>query len=253
MLPATALVDALKRELKARGITYAELAARIGMSEASIKRMFAQKNFTLQRLDEILTATSIDFRDIAIVEHDEPRLISELSYEQEKEIIGDTKLLVVAVSALNLISAEQILKIYELTEAEVVKCLTRLDKIGFLQLLPGNRTKLLVSRTFRWIPTGPIQTYFRELAYNDYLDCKFDGEYESMRLINVMLSKESMAALQTRLKQVAREFSQQHQMDAGLPFEDKHAISFMLAARPWMPKTFKALVRKEPPRRKEFK
>jgi transcriptional regulator with XRE-family HTH domain len=253
MLPATALVDALKRELKARGITYAELATRIGMSEASIKRMFAQKNFTLQRLDEILTATSIDFRDIAIVEHDEPRLISELSYEQEKEIIGDTKLFIVAVSTLNLISAEQMLKIYELTEAEVVKCLTRLDKIGFLQLLPGNRTKLLVSRTFRWIPNGPIQTYFRELAYSDYLESKFDGEYESMRVVSVMLSKESIAALLTRLKQVAREFSQQHQMDAGLPFEDKRAISFMLAARPWMPKTFQALVRKEPPRRKEFK
>jgi transcriptional regulator with XRE-family HTH domain len=245
MLPATALVDALKRELKARGITYAELAVRISMSEASIKRMFAQKNFTLQRLDEILEATSIDFRDIAIAEHEEPKLISELTYAQEKEIIGDTKLFIVAVSTLNLISVEQMLKIYDMTEADVVKCLTRLDRIGFLQLQPGNRTKLLVSRTFRWIPNGPIQNYFRELAYSDYLDSKFDGDQELMRVINVMLSKESIAALLGRLKQVAREFSQQHQMDSRLPFEEKHAISFMLAARPWMPQAFKALVRKE--------
>ncbi|WP_274381702.1 hypothetical protein [Noviherbaspirillum saxi] len=34
MLQATSLVDSLKRELKARGITYADLAARIAMSEA---------------------------------------------------------------------------------------------------------------------------------------------------------------------------------------------------------------------------
>ena len=59
MPKASNLVDVLKRELKARDITYADLAARIDMSEASVKRMFSQKNFTLQRLDEILQATEI--------------------------------------------------------------------------------------------------------------------------------------------------------------------------------------------------
>lgn len=245
MLQATALVDSLKREMKARGITYAELATRIQMSEASVKRMFSQKNFTLQRLDDILKATEIDFRDIAIGANDESRLISELTYAQEKEIIGDTKLFVVAVSVMNLLSMAQIVKTYQVTEAEVVKCLTRLDRIGFLELLPNNRVKLLISRTFRWIPDGPIQTHFRELAFSDYLDSKFDGEGELMRVVNVMLSKGSIAALLNRLHQVAREFSQQHQEDARLPYEDKHPISFLVAARPWMPKTFKALVRPE--------
>ncbi|HJV52743.1 MAG TPA: helix-turn-helix transcriptional regulator [Noviherbaspirillum sp.] len=243
MLQATALVDSLKRELKARGITYAELAKRIGMSEASVKRMFSQKNFTLQRLDEILKASEIDFRDIALIAHDESRLISELSYAQEKEIIGDTKLFVVAVSALNHLTVEQIVQTYQITEAEVVKYLVRLDRIGFIELLPNNRVKLLVSRTFRWIPNGPIQNHFREQAYGDYLESKFDGEHELMRLVNVMLSKQSIAALLNRLTQVAREFSQQHQEDAKLPFEDRYAISFMLAARPWMPKKFQELLR----------
>jgi transcriptional regulator with XRE-family HTH domain len=247
MLQATALVDTLKRELKARGFTYAVLAARIGMSEASVKRMFSQRNFTLQRLDEILQATDIDFRDIAVSADHESKMISALTYEQEKEIINDPKLFVIAVSVLNLISIEQIIKIYLITEAEMVKYLVRLDKIGFLKLLPNNRIKLLIARTFRWIPNGPIQTYFRELAYRDYLESQFDGEDELMRMVNVMLSKQSVVALLTRLKQVAREFSQQHQEDAKLPFEEKRPISFMLAARPWMPKEFKALVRKEAP------
>lgn len=247
MLHATTLVDSLKRELKARGITYADLAARINMSEASVKRMFSQKNFTLQRLDEILAAAQIDFRDIAMIAHDESRLISELSYAQEKEIIGDTKLFVVAVSVLNQITVEQIVRTYQITEAEVVKCLVRLDKTGFLELLPNNRVKLLVSRTFRWIPNGPIQAHFREQAYSDYLESQFDGDNELIRLVNVMLSKRSIAALLERLKQVAREFSLQHQEDAKLPFDDRYSISFMLAARPWMPKGFKALLRTQPP------
>jgi len=246
MLQATALVDSLKRALKARGITYAELATRIDMSEASVKRMFSQKNFTLQRLDDILTAAQIDFRDIALATGEESPLISELSHAQEKEIIGEIKLFIVAVSVLNQLSVEHIVRIYELSEAEVVTCLVRLDRIGFIELLPNNRVKLLVSRTFRWIPDGPIQKHFREQAYGDYLESQFDGENELMRLVNVMLSKKSVAALLDRLKQVAREFSQQHQEDAKLPFDEKYAISFMLAARPWMPKAFKMLLRTPP-------
>jgi transcriptional regulator with XRE-family HTH domain len=248
MLQATALVDSLKRQLKLRGITYADLASKIGMSEASVKRMFSQKNFTLQRLDEILKAAQINFHDIATTLQDEPKLISRLTYAQEKEIIDNPKLFIVAVSALNLIDIERMLMLYHITESEIIKCLTRLDKIGFLELLPNNRVKLLVSRTFGWIPDGPIQTYFREQAYNDYLDSKFDGEHELMRFVTVMLSKQSVAALLERLKQVAREFSQQHQEDAKLPFEEKYPISLMLAARPWRPKTFKALARSEQPK-----
>jgi transcriptional regulator with XRE-family HTH domain len=246
MLHATSLVDSLKRELKARSITYADLAGRIGMSEASVKRMFSQKNFTLQRLDDILQAADIDLRELMQFAHDESRLISELSYGQEKEIIGDTKLFLTAVSVLNQLTVEQIVRIYQLTEAEVVKYLVRLDRIGFLELLPNNRVKLLVSRTFRWIPDGPIQTHFREQAYSDYLASQFDGENELLRLVNVMLSKQSIAALLDRLKQVAREFSQRHQDEARLPFEERYSISFLLAARPWMPKPFQALLRAQP-------
>ncbi|HEY8024639.1 MAG TPA: helix-turn-helix domain-containing protein [Burkholderiaceae bacterium] len=245
MLHATTLVDSLKRELKARGITYADLAGRIKMSEASVKRMFSQKNFTLQRLDQVLQAAGIEFGDLTSLAHDESQLISQLTYEQEREIIGNPKIFVVAVSVLNLITVDQITRVYDMTEAEVVKHLLRLDKIGFLQLQPNNRVKLLVSRTFHWIPNGPIQNHFRDLAYRDYLTSKFDGEDEIMQLVNVMLSKQSIAALLSRLKQLAREFSQLHQDEMKLPYDDKTPISILVAARPWMPESFKALVRKD--------
>ena len=245
MSHATTLVDSLKRELKARGITYAELATRIQMSEASVKRMFSQKNFTLQRLDDVLQAAGIEFAELTSGAPDESKLISQLTYEQEKEITGNAKILVVAVSVLNLITLEQILAVYDMTEAEAIKCLTRLDKIGFLQLLPNNRVKLLVSRTFHWIPNGPIQNHFRDLAYRDYLASRFDAEDEYMQLVNMLLSKPSVAALRTRLKQVAREFSQLHQDEMKIPYDDKTPISLLVAARPWLPESFKALVKKE--------
>lgn len=60
-------------------------------------------------------------------------------------------------TALNLLPLEQIVAKH-ISEAQAVKYLLRLDKIGFLELLLNNRVKLLVARTFAWIPNGPIHT-----------------------------------------------------------------------------------------------
>ena len=239
---AITLVDTLKRLLKARGITYSDLAGRIGMSEASVKRMFSQKNFTLQRLDDILSASGIEFDELSAAQS-APALISQLTMAQEREIIGDPRLLVVAVSAMNQIGFDDIVRFYAMSEAEVTGYLLRLDRIGFLELMPNNRVKLLIARTFGWIPNGPIQAYFRHEAAADYLNSRFDGEDEVLRLVNVMLTRQSGAALLERLKQVASEFSQQHQHETRLPLEQRHAISFIVAARPWVPKAFQALKR----------
>lgn len=243
MSQSSLMIDALKRQLKVKAVTYAELARRIGLSEASVKRMFAQRSFTLERLEQILEAVGMDFAELVQAATDTPQLIAQLTYAQEQEIIGDTKLLVVAVAALNLIPLEEIVAVYKISEVEAVKYLLRLDKIGFLTLLPNNRVKLLVARTFSWIPNGPIQTYFRGEAYGDFLDARFAGEQEVMKLVSVMLSPRSTKALLERLRQVADEFSRQHQDDARLPYDQRHSLTFMLAARPWMPKAFKALLR----------
>jgi transcriptional regulator with XRE-family HTH domain len=237
------MIDALKRQLKAKAVTYAELARRIGLSEASVKRMFAQRSFTLERLEQVLEAVGMDFAELVQAATDAPQLIAQLSYAQEQEIIGDTKLLIVAVASLNMIPLEEIVTVYKISEAEAVKYLLRLDKTGFLRLMPNNRVKLLVARTFSWIPNGPIQTWFRGEAYGDFLDARFAGEQEIMKLVSVMLSQRSAKALLERLKQVADEFSRQHQDDARLPYEQRHSLTFMLAARPWMPKAFQSLLR----------
>jgi len=243
MSNVTRLVDALKRQLKARGITYAELGQRIGLSEPSIKRLFSARTFTLDRLEQILDVLEMDFAELAQASADAPQLVSRLTFAQEKEIISDTRLLVVAVLTLNQVPVEEVVATFRITSAEATACLLKLDKLGILMLKPNNKVKLLVSRAFSWIPNGPIQSYFRDEAYEDYFDSRFDGHDEVMRLVSVMLSQQSTRALLERLKQVADEFALQHQDDARLPYDQRRAVTIMLAARPWMPKAFKALQR----------
>ncbi|MBR7800978.1 helix-turn-helix domain-containing protein [Undibacterium fentianense] len=244
MTKASSLIDVLKRELKARRITYQELASKIGISESSIKRMFASKNLSLQRLDQILDAAQINLHDLTSRSYEES-LIDELTYEQEEELISDPKKFIVAVSAMNYLSLHQIIEIYAMSETEVIAYLVRLDHLGIIELMPNNRIKLLLSRTFRWIPNGPIQNFHRRESFADYLDSNFDGKNDMMQFVSVMLSKQSSAIFLTRLMQLARDISDQHRLDANLPFEEKFRMSFMLSARPWIPNYFQALVRPE--------
>lgn len=247
MPQASAVVDVLKRELKARGLTYAEVARRIGMSEPSVKRMFSQRNFTLERLDEICTAAGIEFTDLTRGFNREENLVARLTDAQEREIVEDPRLFLTAVCALNLLSFDDIVAAYELTEAELVGLLLRLDRMGIIELLPNNRFKLRIARTFAWIPNGPIQTAFRNNA-NDFFDSNFNADNEAMMLLNGRLSRASTAALIDKLKRVAREFSEQHIQDAELPAADRPHLSLLLACRPWHPQFMRALVRRsEPP------
>ena len=53
MAQSEALIETLKLALKSHRLTYAEVARRLGMSEANVKRMFASRRFTLKRLEDV--------------------------------------------------------------------------------------------------------------------------------------------------------------------------------------------------------
>src|SRR5688572_26195946 len=118
MAQSTALVRALKDVLKARGITYARLAKGLRLSEASVKRVFAQQSFTLERLDRICGFLGIEISDLARIVADEGESPVRLTWEQEKEVVSDPKLLLVAVHALNHWTFDEIASTYTLSKAE---------------------------------------------------------------------------------------------------------------------------------------
>jgi transcriptional regulator with XRE-family HTH domain len=249
MAHTAALVEVLKRELKTRGVTYADLAKQLRLSEASVKRMFSRRDFTLKRLDEICRHAQIDFSELARAMVRDETLISHLTPEQEKEIVADRKLFLVAVCALNQVTFDQIVETYAISTAECVQLLARLDKLKFIELQPGNRIKLLVSRTFSWLPDGPIQRFFNDQAHNEFFRSRFNRPDEFMLVVNGMLSKASSGDIVTRLKRITREFSDLHNEDARLPLGERSPMTLLVAVRHWQLQAFAELRRGPPPTR----
>ena len=244
MAQTKALIGALKQVLKSRRVTYAEIARRLGMSEASIKRVFAKQSFTLERLDKICQVLGIEITDLAkMVEHESERVV-QLTLEQEREIVADPKLLLVAVHALNQWTLEEIVAQYTVSKTECIRLLARLDRLRIIDLLPNNRIRVIVGRNFSWLPDGPLQRHFRAQLEANFFGSRFDGGGEHLAFVSGMLSRNSNAVIQHHMRRLEAEFTELHNQDVGLPLEERFGTSLLVAMRPWVPDMFKKLQRK---------
>ena len=87
-----AFTTALRQVLKARRITYAELAARLGVSEQTIKRVFNGDDCPMSRLTAICEAAGVNFFEVAQLAADKPEVTFELSLEQEEALAAEPPL-----------------------------------------------------------------------------------------------------------------------------------------------------------------
>jgi transcriptional regulator with XRE-family HTH domain len=227
------LIAVLKEELKSARMTYADLATKLGMAESSVKRMLAKGNMPLSRIDEICGALKIDFAELARRVADAQPLLDELTLAQEKAVVADKKLLLVAICVLSQWTLEQMTANYRVAEAEVVRCLAQLDRIGIIELRPLNRYRLKLAKTFRWRPHGPVMNFFRDNALHDYFSGGFDREDEALVLVHGSIGKSLAPAFVERLQRVAQDFAQQHQTDQKLPGQHREGYTLLLAMRSW--------------------
>jgi transcriptional regulator with XRE-family HTH domain len=109
---AITLVDALKRVLKSRGITYAVVAEGLELSEASVKRMFSRRDFTIQRLEDVCRLAGIDLGELAQEAAAEGEGATHLTVEQEREIVSDPTLMLIALCAVGNWTFRQIVDTY---------------------------------------------------------------------------------------------------------------------------------------------
>lgn len=243
MSTTQALVDQIKTELKLAGITYAQLAAHIGMAESSVKRMLAKGDMPLTRIDEICRVLKLDFADLARKVAEAQPLRTELTLEQERAVVADRKLLLLAICCLSQWTFEQVVTTYHVSDAEAVKYLAQLDRLGIIELRPMNRYRLRVAKTFRWRPHGPVMQYFRDEVVNDYYAGGFDGEGEMLTLVHGQIGRSLAQMFNERLQRVAQDFAQQHLADQKLPPEQKRPFTLVVAMRSWLFAAFRDLKR----------
>lgn len=246
MQQTTRLLDELKKALKSSGVTYAQLAKHLNLSEASVKRLFHTRGFSLERLEQACALVGLEITDLVERMNASVDRISALTPEQEEQLHANPKLLLMIFLLLNQWSFEEIIETFLIESGEGFRLLRQLEKLRMIEVLPFNRVKLLTARNFAWRPGGPVQRFFRDQVQSEFFASQFSEPEAILRFVGARMSRASLIHLHKTLARVAREFDDLARKDAALPKEELTAAAAVLAVRPWEFSVFTKLRRKQP-------
>jgi DNA-binding Xre family transcriptional regulator len=245
MTQHTALVGELKKVLKETGRTYADVAASLGMSEPSVKRMFASGQFSLDRFDRICQFAGVEIGDLIERLERGRALITELTEEQEQALMADPKLFLMTYLLLNRWTLEDIHRVYEFSEAELDDLLQRLDELKIVDMRLGRRVRYLLARSFSWRRNGPVQGYIERVILPEFFRSRFDEPGAEFRFFAASLTPESLHQIREALMEVVKVFNRAAEEDARKPIGERPGAAAVLAIRPWHFSRFSQFKRKE--------
>lgn len=226
------LVVELKRALREQGMTYVAVARALGLSLATIKRRFARGDFSLERFERICALAGVGLRELLERAEERSAPTRRLTLVQEREIVADARLFLVTWLVLNRTPFEEIVRSYRFTERELLRYFIRLDRLKVIELQPGNRARLLVSRRFSWRAGGPVQRYLHERLLREFLASSFTGAQEEFVFHGARMSREVLAQLKRVQQNAASESMQLIEQDRSAP-QGRVGAAFVLALRPW--------------------
>lgn len=233
----------LKRLLKQQQLTYKSIAIALDMSEANIKRIFASNSFTLERLEQICDLLAISLADLFAIAQQNSEKISQLTAEQEQELLANPRLLLTAVCVRDGWKFEEIIDYYDIDEFECIQLLAKLDKISIIDLLPNNHYRSLIAQDFRWIPGGVLEQFMQQEVMVKFMAPKQNEPWTFRFYLRGRYSQSSVDIIQRKLNQVTQEAAQLNVEDQSLPLHQRRHMGMLLAMRPWEPSLFEKMKR----------
>lgn len=229
------IIAVLKRSLKARGTTYRDLAKAVGLSEASVKRIFAEETFSLTRLEQICTALGLSIVEVAKMAAQQTTPGGqELSLEQEQVLAEDSRLLACFHLLINGHKAVAIADELDLSERDLRRLLVKLDAARLIELQPKMKVRLRTSNVIVWRSDGPVRQLYEQRVKQEFLQSDFAGRNEFISFSSAELSEASAKILARKLEMLARDFAELAALDAGVLDKGKRSIGLLLALRPWV-------------------
>lgn len=227
------LFEALRRALRARGLTYARLAERLGMSESGVKKLFAQQDCALSRLEEISHAAGLSLAELIETASRPPFEQVELTDTQQRALLGQPLLLGVFWKlSVERWTTRQVAAAFGLRDAALRRALSELDRLDLIALeQPGDRVRLRHGDLSQWLPRGPLLGYLHDRWGRDVLERAL-GQGGALRLHQMALRPETRAELEAELSRVLDAFlrrSRAEQLTSRAADAPPHGVLLALA------------------------
>ncbi len=123
--------------------------------------------------------------------------------------------------------------------------MAKLDRMRIIELLPGNRVKMMISKNFQWIDNGPIQHFYKNVIQPEFFESSFNGAGEHRIFVSGMLTRTSNSEIIRKIKRLSAEFNELNTEDQSAERDQRFGTSLVIAMRPWEPDVFGKLRRNQ--------
>jgi hypothetical protein len=179
--------------------------------------------------------------------HQQATPVSQLTLAQEQEVVADSKLFLMTWLVLNRWQLDDIVRTYDFTQREALRYLIKLDRLRIIELQPGNRTRVLVSRHFAWRPDGPVQSYIHQKLIKEFLATRFHGKRDEFIFYGGVVSAGAFTQIKRALQNAVRECTEIMDRDRAVPISERAGAAFLVALRPWQFSGFSQFLRGSQP------
>lgn len=208
-MSSTLVQQAIKQALKARRMTYQDLAAALGLTESGVKKMLSGPDLSLSRLFAICEILGLSATDLVQTAQNEAISEVQLNSRQEEALAADPQLLRVFWRiAIEEDPRELVAQKEGLPQNSLRKILIALEKLGLLRRTPKDDFVPVHRGLYRWAESGPLvqrlNRDWSELTLRRALSAK--GQALNLhRLSFLFLTTESLQEFQRRMNDLIDE------------------------------------------------
>lgn len=202
------LFTTLKKVLKQKNVTYAELAARLQVSELTVKRMFRDQDCKFSRLLAVCKAIEVSFEELLEMQERNSQKVEFLPLEIEEQLAKRPAVFSFLILLISRFDLEYIRTEFNLAQHEIYRYLRELETMGILTL-QGDSYRFQVSPPIRWRlggPVGKIIIKANQVFVEHSIDRQTNEEVEVVTQSR-LLSPASLEELQEELRNLAKRFN----------------------------------------------
>lgn len=160
------VMSKVKALLKARKITYIQLASRLGLSESGLKKVLNARDGSFERITEISRELGVALSDLLEEKSSEIYPVSFTPAQQELFLKTPLAFEVFWKLVYERRTLEAITTAKKMEPKEIAKILRALDSLDLVQWKPGGKVRVPDVVPVSWVGDGPfLRKIFREWSH----------------------------------------------------------------------------------------
>lgn len=211
----TKIFETLKTVLRARKITYAELARRLETSEPTIKRIFAARDDKLSRIVDICDALDLSLEDVVVQAKRTTVTPIGLGDRIEAQLADDPSLFNFFILLQDGMSGEDIAQQFKLKTGDCLRMGRKLEQLGLAEVQATGRIRMLLEHPIQFRRDGPLHRALMKINL-DFVRQVFlapDTDAAAFLTQSRRISDDTARHVLTELRKLNRELSEMARQD----------------------------------------